>query len=254
MADEPIDAATAKNVLTPGALPKELFFLTLQWLDVASVACLALCSKSLRAAVCEKFPAAQRKLRVSDFVRDPKLLAVGLATFEFPCVSLTAWAIRVGSVPTLDYLWRIGFLDAKNVCSAAVKEKNLAVLEWSLAPDVHRYWTPGDCEAAVSSAVLGSDAELLSWVAINGCPCSERSLAEFGSFDHFGNKTAFSVAVRAARATLAMRCPALPPRQSPRFTRPILECRPIEGNLRRSPSGGRRPPHRPEQRPLAHED
>jgi hypothetical protein len=249
MADEPIDAVVVENALI--ALPKELFFLTLQRLDVASIACLALCSKTLRAAVNEKLPAAQRKLRVSDFVRDPKLLAVGLATFEFPCVSLTAWAVRVGSVPALDYLWRIGFLDAKKVCGAAVREKDLAVLEWSLSSDLHRYWTPADCEAAAFSRLLdceataflrltGSDVGLLTWVVKNGCPCSGRDLAEFKSL---GRKTSFI----AASQGLLGAAHGLAPSRIPLIARPILgrrASRRNEGTLE-----SLRPPVPPE-RPL----
>ena len=237
MADEPIDAVVVENALI--ALPKELFFLTIWWLDVASIACLAMCSKTLRAAVNEKLPAAQRKLRVSDFVRDPKLLAVGLATFEFPCVSLTAWAVRVGSVPALDYLWRIGFLDAKKVCGAAVREKDLAVLEWSLSSGIHRYWTPAYCyKAAAFSGLMDSDVGLLTWVVKNGCPCSGRDLAEFHQRS-LGRKTSFIVAAQEQLGAMH----GLAPPRIPLITRPILGHRAPrrnEGTL-----GGRRPPSPP---------
>ncbi len=168
----------AQNVLT--ALPREIFALVLRQLDAASIAFLALCSKALWTAIRREkteniLPDAQRKLRISDFVRDPELLAAGLMLLEFPCESLTLWAIRVGSVSSLEYLRRIGFLDAKSVCTAAAKKGDLAVLEWSLTPDIYRYWASSDCKTLAHQ----KSAMARAWVQKNGCPCFARDCLSF---------------------------------------------------------------------------
>lgn len=241
MADEQFEDA-AGRVLT--ALPRELFVLILGLLDAASIACLALCSKALRNAIREKIPAAQRTLRVSDFVRDPKVLAVGLATFEFPCVSLTVWAVRAGSIPTLDYLRRIGFLDAKSVCSAAIKEMDLVVLEWSLFAGVHQYWTPANCEAVARAYRSGAglrrrEAQLLVWVIKNGCPCSWRHA--FKEAKMSSGAAALCRHLERARPSMAPHRPRTNSPQIPQPARPIPLSRPILGSRVTPPKDEMRP-------------
>lgn len=244
MADEQFENA-AGRVLT--ALPRELFVLILGSLDAASIACLALCSKALRNAIREKIPAAQRTLRVSDFVRDPKVLAVGLATFEFPCVSLTAWAVRAGSIPTLDYLRRIGFLDAKSVCSAAIKKMDLVVLEWSLLSGVHQYWTPANCEAVARSYRSGAglrrhDAQLLVWVIKNGCPCLWRhAIMETKMSSGAAALCHHLELARPNMAPLRPRINSVNPPRTPQPARPIPLSRPILGSRVTRPKDEMRP-------------
>lgn len=215
MAGVRVDTIEARCLLTE--LPRELLGLTLLWLDTATIAILSLCNKALRNAVRRgrKKGMLPPKQKISDFVRDPKLLALGLALFEFPCESLTRWAIRVGSVPTLDYLRQIGFLDAKIVCGAAVRRKDLAILEWSLLPDIRRYWASEDCRAAI----LGS-AEVQAWVQKNGCPCLPHILLciqnnRHASRAHEGVRASH----RAAHAQLAA-CGHMLPSQRPTVGRP----------------------------------
>ncbi len=223
------------------ALPRELLALIIRWLDAASIAFLALCGKAMRDAIRREktegwLSAAQQKLAVSDFVRDPKLLAIGLAVLEFPCVSLTAWAVRAGSVPVLDFLRQIGFLDAKIVCRAAATKGDLAVLEWSLSTDIRRHWGPDECRAG---ALSGSESAL-TWVKKNGCPCPARDLAM-----HFGGFCVWLLpenpAIAAAYGTLAVRALRAPHGPHSRYQNPLAaRMAPLKSCMR--PQGGFYPP------------
>lgn len=221
MADIQIDTIEAQNALTD-LLPREVLCLVLQWLDIASVAVVALCCKALRNAVRRGRKKGQLppKLELSDFVRDPRLLAFGLATLEFPCESLTRWAIRVGSVPTLDYLRRIGFLDAKIVCGAAVRQNDLAILEWSLLPDIRQYWAAEDCRVAI----LGS-AEVRAWVLKNGCSCLPRTILRIQDSRHASRADeVHAPQLATCRHRLPPQRPIVGQRALPgtRYTRPAL--------------------------------